>query len=30
LAVALERQRPIGRHFRKLDGAQEARRAYTK
>ena len=25
LAVALERQRPIGRQFRKLDGAQEAR-----
>jgi transposase len=25
VAVALERQRPTGRHFRKLDGAQEAR-----
>jgi transposase len=25
LAVALERQRPIGRQFRKLDGTQEAR-----
>ena len=25
LEVSLERQRPTGRHFRKLDGAQEAR-----